>query len=78
MNKPGTIERQEYMQKVIDATNACQLPSVFKADVLEALLRKLRELADKELERDMKAYSAQEQHEDEQPQPFTGTVSMGG
>lgn len=76
MNKPGTVERQEYMQKIVDATNACQLSSVFKADVLEAALRQLRELADKELKRDMEAWQAENKSDDE-PQPFTGVVGMG-
>lgn len=76
MGKPMTVARQEYMQKIVDATNACQLPSVFKADVLEAALRQLRELADKELKRDMEAWQAENKSDDE-PQPFTGVVGMG-
>lgn len=78
MNKPITLARHEYMQKIVDATNACPLPSVFKADVLESALRQLRELADKELKRDMEAYQAEARNDDEQqPQPFTGVVSVG-
>ena len=78
MGKPMTVARQEYMQKIVDATNACPLPSVFKADVLEAALRQLRELAGRELKRDMEAYQAEAQSDDDQqPQPFTGVVSVG-
>jgi hypothetical protein len=60
MNKPLTVERQEYMRKLVEATNACPLPAVFKADVMDAALRKLREVADQELKRDMEAYAAEQ------------------
>ena len=56
--KPLTVMRQEYLQQVVDAINACPLPAVFKADVLENALRQLRELAEKELQRDMESYQA--------------------
>lgn len=58
MGRPLTVERQEYMRQLVSVTNACPLPAVFKADVMDAALRKLREVADEELKRDMKAYAA--------------------
>lgn len=76
MNKPMSLERFEYMKQIIEITNACKLPAVFKADVLESALRQLRELADKELKRDMEAWQAENKSDDE-PQPFTGVVGMG-
>ena len=81
MNKPITIVRQDYMQQIVSITNECQLPAVFKADVLEAAVRKLREVADKELKRDMESYQAETQRESEpqeQQEPFTGVVRMNG
>ena len=50
------LERYEYMKQIVAITNACPLPSVFKADVLETALRQLRTLADEELKRDQEKY----------------------
>ena len=50
------LERYEYMKQIVGITNACPLPSVFKADVLETALRQLRTLADEELKRDQDKY----------------------
>lgn len=75
MNKPLTVERQEYMRKLVEATNACPLPAVFKADIMDAALRKLRQVADQEMARDMEAYTAaQEAQEptDTEDQPKEG------
>lgn len=55
--KSSIIERHEYMQQIVRITNACPLPSVFKADVLESALRQLRQLADEELKRDQLKYA---------------------
>ena len=60
MGRPLTVERQEYMRQLVSVTNACPLPAVFKADVMDAALRKLREVADQELKRDMEAYAAEQ------------------
>ena len=56
MNKSMSLERYEYMKQIIEITNSCKLPSVFKADVLESALRQLRQLADEELKRDQEKY----------------------
>lgn len=52
------------MRQLVSVTNACPLPAVFKADVMDAALRKLREVADQELKRDMEAYAAKQAADD--------------
>ena len=74
MNKPITVIRQEYLQEIVNATNSCALPSVFKADVLETALRQLRANADDELKRDMEAYKKESIENDSVP--FTGTIPV--
>lgn len=57
--KTLTMMRQEYVQQIVDATNACRLPAVFKADVLEDALRQLRVIAERDLKRETEAYNQQ-------------------
>lgn len=83
-NKPITVARQEYMQKIVDVTNSAELPAFVKLDVIRQIFDKLKTLTAEELKRDTEDYNAslreEEQPETAQPDevPFTGVVKMGG
>ena len=56
MNKPLSVERHEYMQKIIQITNAAALPAFVKVGVLEQALKEMRKIEDKELKRYLNQY----------------------
>lgn len=60
MNKPITIERQEYMRKIVEVTNAAALPAFVKVGVLEQALKEMRKIEDNELKRDLNQYMESE------------------
>jgi hypothetical protein len=57
-NKPITVERFEYMQKIVEATNAAELPAFVKVDVLKQTIAELSNFANTELKRDLESYRA--------------------
>lgn len=46
----------EYMQQIVESTNASPLPAFVKVDVLEQALAEMRKIADSELKRDQAQY----------------------
>lgn len=56
MEKPITVERQDYMRKIVEITNATALPAFVKVGVLEQALKEMRKIEDSELKRDLNQY----------------------
>ena len=56
MNKPITVAREEYVQKVVEATNSCGLPAFVVRDVLKSLLDEANALANQQLRQDAKEW----------------------
>ena len=66
-NKPLTVARNDYMQALCDASNNSGLPAFVMLEVIERMKIQLEQLAQAELERDMKVYQSaiEAEHEKE-------------
>ena len=58
MNKPITLARKEFIEKIVAACNESQLPAFVVADVLGEAEKAARELAEKQLAADAEAWEA--------------------
>lgn len=56
MNKPITILREEYVNKIVTVSNESALPAFVKLDVLEKVCEQLRKLAREEYAKDVSEY----------------------
>lgn len=52
MKKPLTIARKEYIDSIINATNASNLPAFVIVEVLEKMISEMKKMASTELKRD--------------------------
>ena len=53
MQKPITIAREEYLSSIVTITNGSPLPAFVKIEVLNFVLNQLKNVAEKEYERDL-------------------------
>lgn len=63
--KPITVEREEFVQKIVDAVNGASLPAFVKMDVLNNCIRELSEVAKNEYRRDAESYYSEHSEESE-------------
>ncbi len=57
MNKPLTVERQEFANKIVDAINSTPLHAFIKSEILKNCVRELDALAAKEYEAELKMWT---------------------
>lgn len=58
MEKPLTIKRAEFTQKMAQVINESELPAFVVADVLKQVTAQVQELANAQYQRDMQAYKS--------------------
>lgn len=63
-NKPITILRDEFIQKMVDLCNNADLPFFVVEDVLKNLLQEIHSASLQQLESDKKRYKLQEQQQE--------------
>lgn len=56
MEKPLTIKRAEFTQKLAQTINEAELPAFIVADCLQAVLIEIQTLATQQYQRDLQAY----------------------
>lgn len=54
--KPITVARMDYMQKIADISNESGLPAFIMLEVIERFKSQLEQLADQQLAQDQRAY----------------------
>lgn len=66
MDKPITVARKEFIDKLVELINGSGLPAFILADVLAGCMKEVSELADKQYQADLKAYKESEEKEAEE------------
>ena len=62
-NKPITIMREEFINKIVDTCNDSGLPFFVVEDVLKSLLQEIHNASLQQIEEDKKRYAAQNSKE---------------
>ena len=62
-NKPITIMREEFINKIVDTCNDSGLPFFVVEDVLKSLLQEIHSASLQQIEEDKKRYAAQNSKE---------------
>lgn len=66
MDKPITVARQEFMEKMAALINESQLPSFIIADIFELTIPTLRSYAEQQYKADLAAFDAQKESTEEE------------
>lgn len=64
MEKPLSIKREEFLQRIITAVNESDLPPCVALDVMKGVTEEVANLARRQYEADKKAYAEKEATED--------------
>lgn len=64
MDKPITVARQEFMEKMAELINKSNLPSFVIADIFELTIPSLRDYAKLQYENDLTIYKKEENDDD--------------
>ena len=58
MDKPLTVARQEFTEKIVDVINSANLPAFVVAEVLQKCVVEIENIAKQQYEMDKKQYEA--------------------